>query len=194
MFYRFAKAVMWLLTRVLYRVKSSGAENLPESGGFVLCSNHIKAMDPILLATSIKRRVYFMGKKELFENKLGDMFFRGLGGFPVDRKAADIRSYKKAVEILSEGNGLLVFSQGTRSEGLSGAKNGAAMFALKAGVPVVPAGISGEYRFFRKTRIRFGAPLTLEKYAGMKIKTDTLNTITEEIMGAVEECCGEADA
>ena len=36
---------------ILYKVDLKGIENIPETGGAVLCSNHIHALDSVLYVT-----------------------------------------------------------------------------------------------------------------------------------------------
>ena len=63
----------------------------------------------------------------------------------------------------------------------TGAKSGVAMFALKSGAPIIPAGITGPFKLFRKIIIRVGEPISMEPYAGKKVKTELI----EELMGIV---------
>lgn len=185
MFFWIARFVMWIGMHVLYRCKVSGVENIPEEGGFVLCANHIHAMDPVMLAVSVKRRLYFMAKKELFEHWFTGPFLRSLGAFPVDRQTTDMRSYRHALDILRDGKGLLVFSQGTRMKELSDMKGGAALFSLKTDAPIVPVGISGTYKRFSSVHIKIGKPVPMETYRGLRVKTelidDIMNTVTTQV-------------
>jgi 1-acyl-sn-glycerol-3-phosphate acyltransferase len=178
LFYSIGKVVMWIGMHFLYRVKITGSENIPQEGAFILCANHIHAMDGVMLAVKSRRRLYFMGKKEVFKNKLAAFFLKALGGFPVDRSATDLAAYKQAVNILNDGKALMLFSQGTRMEGFDNAKSGAAMFALKANAPIIPVGIKGSYKFRSLVEMKVGEPISMEEYAGKRIKT----ALVEEVM------------
>ena len=187
MFFRFVRRLAWVLAHILFRFEVSGMENIPKEGRFLLCANHISALDPVILAIFMKRQPRFMGKKELFRNWIMDRFFRALGAFPVDRGAADLKAYRTSMELLKQEHGLLIFSQGTRMKDFVGAKSGVAMFALRSGAPIIPAGITGPYKFRRKIVVRVGEPISMEPYAGRKVKTELI----EELMGIVVEKVGK---
>ena len=55
MFYRFGRALIKLLNLILYNIHVEGEENIPETGGVVLCPNHISNYDPLAVATHMKR-------------------------------------------------------------------------------------------------------------------------------------------
>jgi 1-acyl-sn-glycerol-3-phosphate acyltransferase len=186
MFYYFAKGVLWFLFRLLFRMRVSGIENIPRSGAFLLCGNHIHLFDgPVMLAFST-RRLALMGKKELFKKKLFAAIFRAAGVFPVDRHAAaDIEAFRHAMKALEGGMGMLIFSQGTRMKDFENAKSGVAMFALKSGAPIVPFGISGTYKFFSRVHIKIGQPISMDSYAGRKIKADLLNEVMAVVVPQV---------
>ena len=173
---------------IFYRVNIEGAENIPEHGPFILCSNHIHSWDPAMLAISTKRQMRFMAKKELFSNPINNCFFRSVGAFPVDRSAADMASYRNAMNALKSGMGLLVFSQGTRMHTLNikNVKGGVALFGVKSKAPIVPAGISGSYRIFSRLNIRIGKPITLGGYDG-RLKSEQIDEIMSGIMSEVEK-------
>lgn len=176
------------VSMVVYPVKVSGVEHIPAEGAFILCSNHIHSYDPAVLALCIRhRQLRFMAKKEIFRNPVRKWFFGSMGAFPVDRKAADLPSYRNALKALKEGYGLLMFSQGTRMKELdiNSAKGGVALFAVKANVPIIPAGIAGTYRPFSSLHVRFGAPIYLEEYYGKRLKSEQIDEIMVGIMSVV---------
>ena len=183
MYYKFIRVLAKILTFIMYRVKITGAENIPKDGAFLLCGNHISAYDPIALAAISKRQLHFMAKSELFKFRPLGAFLRSVGAFPVDRKAADMQAYRHSMNLLKEGKGFLIFSQGTRMTEFDNAKSGVAVFALKSGAPVVPLGIIGPFRFRGRIEIRIGEPISMEKYQGQKVKSE----IVDEVMLTVSE-------
>ena len=62
-----------------------------------------------------------------------------------------------------------------------------ALFALKGNAVVIPAGISGNFKLFSKVRINYGKPVNLDEYRGKRVRTETLEQITGEIMSEVEK-------
>lgn len=183
-FYNFCWTILRPAYNVLFPRKVTGLEHLPPEGGFVLCINHISARDPLFVSTCIprKRRMYFLGKKELFDNKFLRPFVTWLGGIPVDRGHADLSAVRTSLKLLKDGYGLGIFPQGTRSPDNTPTPmlNGASMIALRGGVPVVPAYIDGPYRLFHRTDVRFGAPLDLSDF-GRRCDSDTLSQVTQRI-------------
>ncbi len=165
-----------------------GMENVPSEGGFVLCSNHISVLDPMFIASALPRtkRLYYLGKKELFQNWLFKWALPKIGGIPVDRGNADLSAIRAALNVVKEGNGLCIFPQGTRSRDNTRTPmlTGASMIALRCGVPVIPVYIDGPYRLFRKTEVRFGKPLDLSGF-GRRCDQEVLNRATAVIDDAV---------
>jgi len=194
MVFRIAKIIASVIFNIIFRIKVTGAENLPKNGGAVLCANHASALDPILISLAIKRKPRYIGKKELFENKALGLLIRSLGAFPVDRDNADITAYKTAIKLLQNGDVLLLFSQGTRQKTIdvSNGKTGVAFFSIKAKVPIVPLGITASYKLFSRVNIKIGEPIRLDQYYGAKLKTELLNEVTEEAMSQIVKLTGEA--
>jgi len=171
--------------RLTLRIEVSGMENIPKEGAFLLCANHISALDPIALAIFMKRQPRFMAKKELFKSRLLAWILRSLGAFPIDRTTADMQAFRSTMEILKSGEGLVIFSQGTRMKEFENSKGGVALFALKTGAPIVPAGISGRYSFMSKLKIHVGESITMEEYEGKKVKTELIEQVMETVTARV---------
>jgi 1-acyl-sn-glycerol-3-phosphate acyltransferase len=174
-FYLFVGAVSWPVLRTLFRLRVEGQENLPTDGGYVLAANHISNFDPWPLALPLwpGRFLRFMAKSELYWWPLGTIINAG-GGFPVRRGERDVEAINRAVELAREGYVVAMFPHGTRQrKGLvkrhqPRAHTGAARIALEAGVPLVPAAISGTDRLARlgPLRVRYGRPLDLDDLRG----------------------------
>lgn len=186
-FYHLAIAVVRPFLSLLYPMRITGLENIPPEGGFILCANHVSALDPIFLAMSVRNRhIHFMGKTELFKNRMFAAVLRALGSFPVDRGHNDLNAVRTALKIVSEGHGLGIFPQGTRSRTNERLPmlSGVALIAVRAGKPVIPVFIDGSYRLFRSTRIVIGAPTDISDF-GRKMDSATLEGITRAIENSV---------
>ena len=157
-FYRVVRNTAWFLCKIIFPTKVIGAENVPEDGPVLLCSNHISMIDPVLIAVSFKRQITYMAKKELFGTKFTNWFFRNLGMVPVDRGASDIAAMRICLDVLKEGGLLGIFPQGHRykQDESRELQNGAALMALRSRVKVVPVHISAPLKAFRRTTVRFG--------------------------------------
>lgn len=181
MFYKFMRLVAILVSRIMYRFEVSGLENIPKTGAFILCGNHISAFDPIPLAAFSKRQLRIMAKQELFKFRPLGMFLRALGAFPVNRKTADMAAYRQTMNILKNGEGFLIFSQGTRMKDFENAKSGVAVFALKSGAPIIPVGITGPFRFRRKIHIHIGKAISMEAYQGQRVKSEQVEEVMDTL-------------
>ena len=73
-----------LICRLLFKVKYVGIENIPQEGGMILASNHIYLVDPLFIAMGIKKRqLFFMAKKELWNNPIVAWAFTKVNDFPI---------------------------------------------------------------------------------------------------------------
>jgi 1-acyl-sn-glycerol-3-phosphate acyltransferase len=161
-------ALSWPVVRFAFRLRSSGLENLPRTGGFVLAANHTSNIDPWALGMPLfpRRWLRFMAKSELYWWPLRYLLDAG-GAFPVHRGAGDIEAIRTAVELVRAGHVVVMFPEGTRrTKGLrkrweARPHTGAARIAHDAGVPLVPAAIDGTDRLSRLVPLRvvYGAPI-----------------------------------
>ena len=154
---------------LLRRWKVNGLDHLPPQGGLVIVSNHTSYWDPIIVGCAITRRVNYMAKEELFQYPVFRNIITAMAAFPIKRDQSDRAAIRKALNYLSEGQIVGVFPEGTRNAGetLMAPEMGAAMLALKAGVPVLPIGLVGARGVFSKVTVNIGEPVlyqTEKKY------------------------------
>ena len=140
--------IVYFLTKVVswayFPFTAYQTRNIPRQGAFILASNHISNLDPVLLGICSMRRINFMAKIELFKGALGYVLTR-LGSFPVKRGEADFGAMREALRRLKEGRVILIFVEGTRRIGNepSKAQAGVGFLAMKSGVPIVPVYVQG---------------------------------------------------
>ena len=188
MLYSFARVLLIPIFLLFYNYRVIGRENVPKDGAYIVCSNHVSAIDPIFVGISIPDRMYFMAKVELFRNKLLGALLRGLGAFPIKRGEADIKSIKTSLKLLNSGKVLALFPEGTRNKTDEVvAEPGIAMLAIKSKVPVVPVAIIGNYKFFRRTKIIIGEPIGLTEYHGKKLLNEEYLDISLDIMNKINK-------
>ena len=177
-----------ILVKLLFFMKIEGRENVPKDRNCILMGNHQCLLDPVTLALCVPdREIHFMGKKELFENKVLGWIFRQVHGFPVDRGNMDMGAIRTAMGVLKEGETLGIFPEGTRHhDGKIGElETGISVLALKADVPVVPVYLGGAYRVGGKLRAAVGKPLDLDDLRQKRPDSETLNAVKERVSQAL---------
>ncbi|MDP8265487.1 MAG: lysophospholipid acyltransferase family protein [Candidatus Aceula meridiana] len=188
MFYWPGFIFFWIFYKIFLRLESFGRENIPRKGGYLIASNHLSNLDPMIIGIAAGRKISFMAKDSLFKNCFFGFILRGVMAFPVRRGSLDVSTVKEAVRRLKTG-GLVVFPQGTRRTidfDLKGIKSGVGLLAAKADVPIVPAFINGSdkamppgAKFIRpaKTFVRFGKPIRVGK--DLSYEETALKVMTE---------------
>jgi 1-acyl-sn-glycerol-3-phosphate acyltransferase len=192
--YRFIGLLSWPVLKVPFRLRAQGLEHLP-AGGFVLAANHTSNLDPWPLGMPLwpHRQLRFMAKVELFNPVLGPILNAG-GAFKVRRGENDIEAMRTAIDLVREGEIVVMFPEGTRrTKGLrkkhvARAHTGAARIALGAQVPLVPAAIAGTDRLLRlgPLRVSYGAPIEVSDLREVDQKR-AAQTATERLMARIEE-------
>ncbi|MCD7747766.1 MAG: 1-acyl-sn-glycerol-3-phosphate acyltransferase [Firmicutes bacterium] len=162
------------IVKLLFRIHTHGAENVPAEGAYIICTNHTTFADPIVLSDSSPRRIFYLGKQELFKIPVVSSFLKALGGIPVDRNKGDVAAIKKAISVIGDGCPLCVFAQGTRCPGVDiettydKLKPGLGLIASKTGVPVLPVYIrtkNNRVKMLHRTDVYYGAPVMPDEIA-----------------------------
>ena len=180
--------IIWVFMRIFHPWKTQGRENIPE-GGVLLCGNHTSLGDPLYVVCAIghKPQVRVMAKDELMKTPVLGFILKHVGVIGVKRGKADVGAIKECMRVLKGGEKLLLFPEGTRvKEGESSeAHTGAAMFATRTGVPIVPVYISPRKRWFRKVSVIFGRPYEPE-YEGRKPTPEDYQRIADDLMVRIQ--------
>jgi 1-acyl-sn-glycerol-3-phosphate acyltransferase len=172
--YWVARAVLQPFFMIWFRMERKGLKNMPDSGPLIIAANHRSFLDPFVIGTCIRRPIYFVAKKELFDHKIGGWLIARLGAFPVNRDSGDAEMLATAKAILERGGCVVIFPEGTRVRPgpLAAPRRGVARLALETGATIVPVAVAGTEdvrRGFRirpkKVRIRVGRPLRFPKEA-----------------------------
>jgi len=182
-----ARFVCRIVLILLRRPEIRGLSNLPAEGGVVLVSNHISYWDPVIVGCSINRRINYMAKSELFDIPLLGVFIRAVGTFPVRRDQLDRTAIRTAMKLLEEDQIIGIFPEGTRSHTgeLLKPHLGAAMLALKTGVPFLPVAIKGSRGVLGKVRVNIGRPVFYKTDA--KASRADMEEASSAIMGQIAE-------
>ncbi len=197
--YKTLSSLMRLAVFLLAKWDVSGVEHIPQGQGCVLVSNHVHIIDPPLLAASSPgRRLRTMAKQELFSLPLIGWIFTAYGAYSVKRNGRDLKALRESLRLISTGEAILLFAEGTRSGGgpLQVAHGGAALIALKSGKPVIPVSIRGSnvkfphvfFQWIVRRRphivVRFGAPVNLQ---GIEANSAGVEKATDQIMYAIAD-------
>lgn len=191
-FYQLIIRLFSVVAKLLFFVRVEGKENLPE-GGCIIMGNHRAWIDPFFLAICARdREIRFMGKKELWGNKLFAWIASQVRGIPVDRGNADMASIRLSMTVLKAGHTLGIFPEGTRSKGDSmlPLQGGASLLALRAKCPVIPMYIDGGYKLFHKVTVRVGKPVEMEDLLAGRITRETTDALTARIEAAFAALSG----
>ncbi|WP_458123104.1 lysophospholipid acyltransferase family protein [Paenibacillus sp. Z3-2] len=186
MIYTFCSTLLRIIYTILFRLEAVGRENIPKDGGVLLCSNHISNFDPPTVGIKIRRQVRFMAKSELFDIPVLGRIIKAVGAFPVKRGGVSKESIKTSLNILRDGGVLGIFPSGSRQNDGGIGKKGAASFALRSGATVIPTAIIGNYKVFRKMKVVYGAPVSLDEFREDP-SGEALEKATEKIMSKINE-------
>ncbi|MDF2438653.1 MAG: hypothetical protein K0Q95_3029 [Bacteroidota bacterium] len=209
MLYGILKLLMRGTTQVFFRsITVKNKEAVPGSGPVIILANHPSTfMDPIVIASTINRKVYFLGKGELFRGPLAKWLLPKLNIIPVYRKQDDpslmnknADTFNKCFEHLENGGAILIFPEGVSitERKLKPIKTGAARIALgaearnnfKLGVKIVNIGLNyaDPHKFNRDLFINIENPLEVSDYAGKYIQNDfsAAEELTEDIRKQLE--------
>ncbi len=144
--------------------------------------------DAIGIVTASKKPIRFVAKEEIFHSRLINWLGKLFDVIPVKRGMRDMKFMKTALGAIKNGENLGIFPEGTRKGLAKGAKvqNGAAFMAMKTKVKVVPIGIHGDFKPFRKVYLNYGEPIDLSEIAAKDLpEKDKLDEATKEIMDSI---------
>lgn len=196
------------LIRLGARPITSGFENVPKTGGFIVASNHLSFLDSVIIQAILPRQVRFFAKADYWsqpglKGKIMRGFFDSVGSIPVERsdQSASVNALNQLVDFIAAGDGVGIYPEGTRSRDgkLYRGRTGVGWLALTTGVPVIPVGLIGTDKLQppgksiilpRKFEIRVGAPIQVEKLGpkhGLPIRRET----TDRVMEAIAELTGQ---
>ncbi len=205
LFYRVLKTILYPILRGLYRVKAEGLENLPREGPVIIVANHVSFLDSFWIPLMVPRRMVYLAKAEYFESKKTAWFFRALGMIPVKRdiKEKTEAALQAGLEVLEQGGVLGLYPEGTRSPDgrLYRGRTGVARLALRSRAHVVPIGLVGSREVMPKqarfpklwgnVKVRFGPPLSFERYYEQEEDRFVLRAMTDEIMFEIMAMSGQ---
>jgi len=190
--YRFLYVVFRLLTTLLCRFETQLPSNLPSRGPLIIATNHLHLVDPCLVMLGLRYPyITVLAGEKWAESWPVSWMLKSTGGIFVHRGEVDRVALEKCLAVLRDGGILGVAPEGTRSRTgvLQRGKPGIAYIAIKAGVPILPVGISGQekliasWKRLRRPHIimRVGEPFWLDPIEGRQ-KGQQLQARSDEVM------------
>jgi len=181
---RILKFILNIFVHIVYRVKIVGKENIPSEGAAILCENHVHGLDVVVIVLTAKREINGLAKKELFRIGILRWLAKTFGIYAVKRDGSDIGALKISLKILKDNGLLIIAPEGTRNGMAKGLKpkNGPVSLAIKAGVPIIPIGVNGNFKAFSKVTLNIGKPIHYDIDAADKTDLDNL---TKELMNEI---------
>jgi 1-acyl-sn-glycerol-3-phosphate acyltransferase len=197
-----ARPIFRLLFHILCSVRIEGMENVPRRGGYLVSANHLSIIDPPFIVAFWPRPLETAGAVEILERPFQGQLMRWYGGVPVRRGEADRAMLAELVRRLRAGYPVYMDPEGRRSHkpGMQDAHPGVAYLAARAGVPVVPVGITGAeaataaWRRLRRGRLtmKVGRPVHLPAVnLRSSSRKGALRSNTERLMHAIAELLPE---
>ena len=164
--YGFLKKVLNGFIQIILPYKLIGKEKV-QDGACILVGNHYRIWDIVHMACVTKEKVHFITKRELYNSKFLAHLCDIVEAIPVSRDGQDAKAVMTALRYLKKGEKISIFPEGTRNRTdaeLLPLKGGAALFAIKAKVPLYPVMCLHKTRPFKRTKIIVGDAIDLSEY------------------------------
>lgn len=194
MFFRIGTFLIRCIFHINGGLGVKGIENIPTTGGLIVAANHLSYLDPPVLGSVLPRRATFIARRGLFNIPLLGCFISH-HAFPIDREKTHPSTIKEALRRLKEGEVLVIFPEGQRSETgrLLEGKPGIGMIAKLAKASIIPTLIIGTdkalpvgAKWLRRAKISviFGMPLDP---SAIEQEGNDYNGISQKIMCLIGE-------
>jgi acyl-[acyl-carrier-protein]-phospholipid O-acyltransferase/long-chain-fatty-acid--[acyl-carrier-protein] ligase len=185
----FIRLVCLFAVKIIYRIKLTGTDRIPKTGGALLLPNHVTFADAFFISAASDRSMRFVMDETFMANKTIRFAMHLFDGVPI-RRDQPLEAIRKTIEALREGHLVVLFPEGqlTRTGGLCEIERGFELIARKAKTPIIPLWVDGSWgsifsfergRFFRK--LPYSIPYGLSIAIGPEITSG-------------KPTCGEAQA
>jgi 1-acyl-sn-glycerol-3-phosphate acyltransferase len=141
--------LVWLLIHIVYRLKISGLENVPDEGPAVIVCNHPSLVDALVVAAACRRPVRFVMDHQIFKIPLLNFIFRTSRAIPIapakeDPKLLE-RAYDDIAKALADGDVVGIFPEGglTKDGEIQPFRSGIKRIIDRTPVPVIPMALQG---------------------------------------------------
>ncbi len=195
--YANSRIILKTLLNAFFSLEIEGAENLPKKGPFIVASNHVSHVDPIVVGVACNTsQIAFMAKRELFDMPILGPWIKAVGCISVERNSGSSGSLKKAVQKLKDGGAIGIFPEGRRSPdgSLKKPEPGIGLLAAKSGAPIIPIYVSGTAKVMPKgqkipkpykIKARIGKIVDISQRSGLSGKREAYEFIGEKAIAAI---------
>jgi hypothetical protein len=141
--------VAWIIVNLLYRINTTGRENIPDEGPAIIVCNHVSFVDALVVGGSVSRPVRFVMWHKIFDIPIINFLFRNAKAIPIASASEDPDVLDKAFTQIDQelvaGNLVCIFPEGgiTHDGGMQAFRPGIERILERRPVPVVPIGVSG---------------------------------------------------
>jgi len=195
MLYSVCKIICLAFIKLVRRLKIYGDPRLQAGQGFLVVSNHVSYWDPVVIGCILNRRIHYMAKAELFNIPVLGALITNFGAFPVQREGIHPSSILRALGLLNSGKVVGIFPEGTRSKTseMLNPHLGAAMLALKGGVPLLPIALSGTKGYWGRMKVNVGRPMNLTTPRRQKVTREEMEYVSRELMAEINRLLAVID-
>jgi len=185
------KCILWVPFRLLFWTRVINKKELRKhrGKGIVMCCNHRSYTDGPLMHILFWRKNRFLVRPDMFNTKFKNWNMRAIGCYPVER-GKDLALIRYAVGELKKNCTIIMFPEGMRAfnpEDALALRNGAAMIAIKAGVPIVPMVLKRSPRPFVFNALKIGTTISTEEYQNRKLEKSDLAELSGKIQEAMAD-------
>ncbi len=140
--------LFWLFSKVGYRLKVFGVENIPLTGGVLLVPNHVTWIDGIVLLVASPRPIRFIAYADYVDHPRLNWLARIFEVIPIKADSgpkALIQSLKSARQAVEDGHCVCIFAEGTltRTGQLQPFQAGFLKILQGTSAPVIPVYLHG---------------------------------------------------
>ncbi len=172
--YRLVRAISKFILKTFYKYKVYGQENIIK-GAAIVTSNHVSFFDPSILAIAIEEEIHFLAKESLFRIPIFKNIIKALNAHSISGKEANIQTIKEVKSILKAGKKIVIFPEGTRTDGkITKLLPGVGFLINLSKCTTIPAYIYGAQKawprgrkfpkLFARISCVFGKPIKFEEF------------------------------
>ncbi|HTZ11978.1 MAG TPA: lysophospholipid acyltransferase family protein, partial [Candidatus Margulisiibacteriota bacterium] len=169
MLYWILRGILIFISKVFFRFKVEGLDNIPKKSNFIIVANHVSFLDPLAVMTAVPKKIHCIALRSLYKITWIKWFLYMVEALPSGRIS------KKAVHLLNKNNNIGLFPEGgvNREGNLGEFRRGSALLALKTGRPILPCAIFGTFeslpfgakfpKLFTTIKVKIGKPIYILK-------------------------------